>query len=876
MKKLLLSLSIISFLWSTEHAFSQSNSESGVIYCESFGVSRPLRELAEENPANLKQIDRQHAREKIKESKDRKTRDPQDFKFTVEQDGLAYGNDPSLFQSEMGSRPGPSQKVNVAGQQVNSFRPMDPSGAIGPNYYVQMINSTTIRVYNSTTGATVGNAVTLGTLWNPDLSSNDGDPIVMYDRFADRWFLAQFGTSGNKIYIAVSTTNDPMGSYYTYTYTSPQFPDYLKFSIWQDGYYMTSNQSNQKVFAFERSAMLAGSANARSVFTSYNPPDGGGFFCPLPGDADGNGGLPPAGTPCPIFSYSDNAWGGGLTDAIQIYQMAVNWTPTTPTATISFVSAVPTSSFDASYNFQWNDIAQPGTTQKLDGIGGVLTYRAQWRKWAGYNTVVLNWGVRISANQRSIMWAELRQNQSTGAWSVYQQQIYVPDALYRWVGSIAMDDLGNIGLCYVRSGSSGTNFPSCAYTGRLASDPLNQMTFAETTAAAGSASYSGGGNRFGDYSHTTLSPDGSTFWHTSEYGGTNSSSMRTRVYSFQLALPTNANVSISSSDTDNSICAGTSVTFTATPTNGGTNPSYQWQLNGTNVGTNSPTYTNPNLSSGSVVTCIMTSNQSGATNNPATSNAITTTVNSSVTPSVTISGNNTICSGTAATFTAGATNSGSSPSYQWQVNGNNVGVNSPTLTSTVLTNGATVTCTMTSNAACVTTPTATSNTVTMNVTTTPATPTITNNGGVLTSSATAGNQWYFNGSIIAGATGQTYTPTANGVYTVVASNNGCTSGASVGSTISGLGVEEMDPYAFTIYPNPSQGDFTVSFNAMVTESYSLRVFDEMGKLVYDDQLSNVNGETKKDVRLGRLATGAYTVVLSNGAVETKRKMIIKR
>ncbi|MBL0046030.1 MAG: hypothetical protein IPP33_17040 [Flavobacteriales bacterium] len=76
---------------------------------------------------------------------------------------------------------------------------------------------------------------------------NAGDPIVMYDKAADRWFLAQFGSSADKkIYIAVSTTNNPMGSYYTYTYVSPQFPDYLKFCVWQDGYYMTSNQTTQK------------------------------------------------------------------------------------------------------------------------------------------------------------------------------------------------------------------------------------------------------------------------------------------------------------------------------------------------------------------------------------------------------------------------------------------------------------------------------------------------------------------------------------------------------------------------------------------------------------------------------------------------------
>lgn len=174
--------------------------------------------------------------------------------------------------------------------------------------------------------------------------------------------------------------------------------------------------------------MLIGNPTARSIYKTFTPPSpsGGGFFCSMAGDSDGNTGLAPAGTPCPIFSYSDNAWGGSVIDGIQIYQMAVNWVPTTPTATLSFVSAVPTASFDGSYNSSWNDVSQPGTTQKLDGIGGTLSYRAQWRKWATYNSVVLAWPIKISTTQRSVMWCELRQDQTTMAWTTYQQGVLLP------------------------------------------------------------------------------------------------------------------------------------------------------------------------------------------------------------------------------------------------------------------------------------------------------------------------------------------------------------------------------------------------------------------------------------------------------------------
>ena len=874
-KKFLFSICIL-FLCFNQLIFAQKE-ESNVIICEDFHITRPLIEINAEFPVNNRKIEREmkkKMKKKIVESKDKKHRDPQHFEFSFEKDGYEYGTDSTIIQKNDGSRPGPTQKINIAGQSSSS-RPMDPSGAAGNDYYVQIINATVYKIYNKTTGAVLTTG-TLGNLWSP-ATGNSGDPIVMYDRFADRWFMAQFGTTGNKIYIAVSTTSDPAGSYYTYTFTSPQFPDYLKFSIWQDGYYMTSNQSTKKVFAFERDAMLIGNPAARSIYKTFTPPSGGGFFCSMAGDSDGNTGLAPAGTPCPIFSYSDNAWGGSVIDGIQIYQMAVNWVPTTPTATLSFVSAVPTASFDGSYNSSWNDVSQPGTTQKLDGIGGTLSYRAQWRKWATYNSVVLAWPIKISTTQRSIMWCELRQDQTTMAWTTFQQGVFTPDAYTRWLASIAMDDNGNIGLCYLKSGAT-TIYPSLGYTGRLASDPLNTMTYAETIAAVGTASQTGL-NRVGDYSQTTLDPDGSTFWHTGEYmGGTSTSPARTRIYSFQLILPTAALVSVTSSDSDNSICAGTEVTFTASPTNGGTNPSYQWYVNNSPVGSNSSTFTTSSLVNGSVVSCIMTSDLSGAETNPATSNTITVSVVNPVTPSVNIFGNQAICAGQSITLGSFSSNSGSSPAYQWLVNGVNVGTNISSY-SFVPNNGDVVSLVLTSNSTCVTSSTANASPVNVTVNPLPSTPSISQNINTLTSSSATGNQWYYNGTLISGATSQNYTASLVGIYTVLVSNpQGC-SASSVGITVNEfLDIVELDSYIFTIFPNPSQGDFSISFTAFSGTNYTIKIYNAAGQLIYEDELANQNqsGKIIKDIHLGELASGVYNLLLSDGKTESSKKIIIKR
>lgn len=157
--------------------------------------------------------------------------------------------------------------------------------------------------------------------------------------------------------------------------------------------------------------------------------------------------------------------------------------------------------------------------------------------------------------------------------------------------------------------------------------------------------------------------------------------------------------------TDNTICQGESVTFTATPTNGGTGTAYQWTVNGANVGTNSNTYTSSALADGDVVNVIMTVGTGICVSSPtATSNSIVMDVTTNVAPTITINANpgSTACVDDIVAFTTTFTNSGTTPSYQWTVNGGAVGTNSPNYTAPAgsLSSGDVVSVNMTSNAAC--------------------------------------------------------------------------------------------------------------------------------------------------------------------------------
>jgi len=176
-----------------------------------------------------------------------------------------------------------------------------------------------------------------------------------------------------------------------------------------------------------------------------------------------------------------------------------------------------------------------------------------------------------------------------------------------------------------------------------------------------------------------------------------------------------ASVSISASS--NSICGGNTVSFTATPVNGGSTPTYQWKRNNVNVGTNVPTYSSSSLNNNDQVNVVMTSSIGCATPNPATSNTITVTVSPVLTPTITITsvpaypaGN-----GSPATFTATVTNGGVTPTYQWLKNGVPIiGATSATYNAANVYLTETYSCRLTSSYACATVATAMSNYILVN------------------------------------------------------------------------------------------------------------------------------------------------------------------
>ena len=426
---------------------------------------------------------------------------------------------------------------------IYGYYPPDTDGDVSPDYYIQMVN-VSFQIWNKS-GTSLYGPADNSTLWNGfgDAwdGSNDGDPVVFYDRTADRWVFTQFALPHYPngpfyILIAVTETGDPLGSWYRYGFAFTDMPDYPKFGIWPDGYYMTVNQfasgtqawAGAGVAVFERSELLNGNPAARMVFFDLLPTDDP--YSMLPSTFDGP--PPPDGTPNYMVYMNDDVWGYPY-DQLRVLQCHVDWS-NTANSTLTGPTILQTNSFDHVFTGGQSNISQPGTTRGLDALSDRILYRLQYRNFGSYSTLVTNHSVDVATNQAGVRWYELR-NSGSG-WSIYQQGTYTPSTDNRWMGSIAMDGYGNIGLGY--SISSSTVYPSMMYVGRYKNDPLGQMTTTEKTIISGTGSQTGTYSRWGDYSTMSIDPvDDATFWFTSEYvHTTGATTWQTRIASFTLGF----------------------------------------------------------------------------------------------------------------------------------------------------------------------------------------------------------------------------------------------------------------------------------------------------------------------------------------------------
>ncbi len=432
---------------------------------------------------------------------------------------------------------------NFDGQGFSGVNPPDTVGDVGPNHYVQMINDSggaTVRIYDKATPTpNILADFELDTLGGGPCAFGLGDPIVLYDRFADRWLLSEFSSSGNRLCVYISQTADPTGTYFNYDLTAPNFPDYPKYGIWptdanggSGSYIVTTNEAGLGVYAIDRAALLAAAA---VTFQRFSIPDlpGFAFNAVTPADLDGPN-PPPAGTPAVIMRHRDTEAHAGPVapgDVLEMWHYDVDWAVPANT-TLTQLADVDVAEFESDLCglSAFACFPQPGTGTTLDPLREVIMNRLQYLNLNEYEALLGNFVTDVDGTDHGgLRWFELRRVGGAAApWTLHQEGTFSPDADNRWMAASAMDQSGNIAIGY--NVSSATTFPGLRYTGRLANDPLSTMTQGENTIVAGSASNSS--NRYGDYSGMNLDPaDDCTFWFTGEYNA--SGNWSTRVASFR-------------------------------------------------------------------------------------------------------------------------------------------------------------------------------------------------------------------------------------------------------------------------------------------------------------------------------------------------------
>ncbi len=448
--------------------------------------------------------------------------------------------------------------------------PPDSDGDVGPNNYINSVNSS-IRVYDKTGNVQAGPVTynsffaALGTGTPCGNSQNQGDGVVFYDHIADRWVVSDFAfpvVGGNPTApfyqcIGVSKTSDPVaGGYSLYAIqvdaANPSFlGDYPKFGLWPDAYYLSLNLfsfpagsfAGVRMFALDRASMInGGSANA--IAFSILPADLGDQYSLLPATFR-TGLAPPVGQPEWFMSINSSAAADTVENQVFVRRFHVDFvTPANSTFGVGATHApdgiVTVNGFVDAFTTITNIVPNgtATTSQWLDTLGDKLMYPLVYQNLGGVESIYSSHSVNNNQNGTgpvSVRWYQFNMTGNTIPATPAQQQTFNngSDGIWRWMPSINVDSQGNMAIGY--SASSATVNPGIRYAGRLAADPLNNLSQGEAVMYPGTGHQTNAAGRWGDYSSMFVDPtDTCTFWHVNEYFSvTTSASWRQRIGTFK-------------------------------------------------------------------------------------------------------------------------------------------------------------------------------------------------------------------------------------------------------------------------------------------------------------------------------------------------------
>jgi hypothetical protein len=514
--------------WVIPSSAENVNRQVRVISEVKHDVSLPLRDLARNAaPINLNGV--------VFEKEEHRA--PQGFFRAVP------GVDPAV-QSEYLPKLSTTKLLSFDGvtQQQAGAIPPDTNGSVGGTQFVEIVN-VVYQVYDKTTGQPLlPQPVQINTIWKSFgglcESNNGGDPVVLWDKLAQRWLVTQLAYDNNLtenfLCMAVSTSADATGSYNRYAFNmGGNLPDYPKYAVWPDAYYGTHNLYGPGGFlgaepcAFDRTKMVGGGKATMICIT----PDPANFGF-LPSDLDGTA-LPPKGAPNHYVEL------GNLTNQLKEFDFHADFVnPKKSSFKGPHLISVPNYVLICHDGRNFACVPQPNPGQNVDSLSGLLMFRLAYRRFPDHDSMVVAHAVQPGKSSTATVatrWYEMRSR--GGKFSLYQAGTFENKTDNLWMASIAMDKQGNIAMGM--SADSSTKLDtSIWYTGRVPGDPLGKME-TPTVVVKGSAVQVHGGNRWGDYSSMSVDPgDDCTFWFAQEYykkknGGAASNDWSTHMVSFK-------------------------------------------------------------------------------------------------------------------------------------------------------------------------------------------------------------------------------------------------------------------------------------------------------------------------------------------------------